>query len=41
MLNQPGDIPFSDDDAALLKLLCRAAGEALADMERIGAEQQT
>lgn len=33
-LNQPGDVPFSDDDLALLGLLCRFAGEALADIER-------
>lgn len=33
-LNQPGDDPFSDTDMALLKLLCRFAGEALADIER-------
>jgi GAF domain-containing protein len=34
-LNQPGDAPFSDTDLALLGLLCRFAGEALADIERI------
>lgn len=34
VLNQPGDEPFSGGDVALLKLLCRAAGEALADIER-------
>lgn len=33
-LNQPGDVPFSDDDLALLGLLCRFAGEALADIDR-------
>jgi GAF domain-containing protein len=33
-LNQPGDEPFSENDLALLRLLCRAAGEALADIER-------
>ena len=33
VLNQPGDEPFSASDLALLRLLCRAAGEALADME--------
>lgn len=33
-LNQPGDVPFSDSDLALLGLLCRFAGEALADIER-------
>ncbi len=35
-LNQPGDEPFSDMDLALLSLLCRFAGEVLADLERIG-----
>lgn len=34
VLNQPGDEPFSDTDIALLKLLCRFAGEALADIQR-------
>jgi GAF domain-containing protein len=34
VLNQPGDVPFSENDMALLKLLCRFAGEALADIER-------
>ncbi len=34
-LNQPGDEPFSEDDLALMGLLCRFAGEALADIERI------
>lgn len=33
-LNQPGDAPFSEADMALLGLLCRFAGEALADIER-------
>lgn len=34
VLNQPGDNPFSETDLALLGLMCRAAGEALADIER-------
>lgn len=34
VLNQPGDEPFSEEDMALLKLMCRFAGEALADVER-------
>ncbi len=34
-LNQAGDEPFSDSDLALLGLLCRFAGEALADIERM------
>lgn len=34
-LNQPGDEPFSEHDLALMGLLCRFAGEALADIERI------
>ena len=33
-LNQPGDDPFSDSDLGLLRLLCRFAGEMLADVER-------
>lgn len=33
-LNQPGDAPFSEQDMVLLGLLCRAAGERLADLER-------
>jgi GAF domain-containing protein len=34
-LNQPGDVPFSENDVALLKLLCRAAGQALAYIDRL------
>lgn len=34
VLNQPGDEPFSELDMDLLKLLCRFAGEALADIQR-------
>lgn len=37
-LNQPGDEPFSESDLALLGLLCRFAGEALADIERMQPE---
>jgi len=37
-LNQPGDEPFSESDMALLGLLCRFAGEALADIERAHPE---
>lgn len=33
-LNQPGDDPFSEADLALLGLLCRVAGEHLANVER-------
>jgi GAF domain-containing protein len=33
-LNQPGDQPFSELDLALLKLICRIAGEELANIER-------
>lgn len=33
VLNKPGDEPFTDSDLALLGLLCRFAGEALADIE--------
>lgn len=32
-LNKPGDVPFSDSDLDLLNLLCRVAGERLADLE--------
>jgi GAF domain-containing protein len=34
-LNQPGDVPFSENDVALLTLLCRAAGQALAYIDRL------
>ncbi|GAB4516173.1 MAG: hypothetical protein OHK0046_21030 [Anaerolineae bacterium] len=34
VLNQPGDEPFSESDMALLKLMCRFAGEALAELEQ-------
>ncbi len=34
VLNRPGDEPFSETDRALLGLLCRAAGELLADIEQ-------
>lgn len=37
-LNQAGDEPFSDSDLALMGLLCRFAGEALADIERMKPE---
>lgn len=40
VLNQPGDEPFSDEDVALLRLLCKAAGEALADIDRLGRERE-
>lgn len=32
-LNQPGDAPFSEQDLSLISLLCRVAGERLADIE--------
>ncbi len=35
-LNQPGDEPFSDLDISLLNLVCRFAGEALADISNEG-----
>jgi GAF domain-containing protein len=38
VLNQPGDVPFSDNDLNLLGLLCRVAGEILADIEQIQPE---
>ncbi|MBI5671003.1 MAG: GAF domain-containing protein [Chloroflexi bacterium] len=40
-LNKPGDEPFSDSDLALLGLLCRFAGEALADIERLSPPEKT
>jgi GAF domain-containing protein len=36
VLNQPGEDPFSPHDVSLLKVLCRAAGEALSDIDRLG-----
>lgn len=33
VLNTPSDEPFTENNVALLKLLCRTAGEALADMD--------
>ncbi|NWG16878.1 MAG: GAF domain-containing protein [Chloroflexi bacterium] len=39
VLNKPGDQPFDDSDLALLGLLCRFAGEALADIERLNPEK--
>jgi GAF domain-containing protein len=33
VLNQSGDNPFSESDLALLSLMCRAAGQALAEIE--------
>jgi GAF domain-containing protein len=38
VLNQPGDMPFSETDVALLGLLCWVAGEALAAIERKNPE---
>lgn len=35
VLNQSGDEPFTKDDLALLRLLCRAAGQALAFIDRM------
>lgn len=35
LLNQPGAAPFSDADLALVNLLCRAAGEVLAFVDRL------
>lgn len=36
VLNQPGDEPFSEQDMTMLKVLCRTAGEALSDIDRLG-----
>lgn len=35
VLNQTGDTPFTKDDLSLLRLLCRAAGQALAFIDRM------
>lgn len=40
VLNKPGDVPFNDLDQALLILLCRFAGEALANIEEAGRQQE-
>ena len=39
VLNQPGTEPFSDADMVLLKLFCRAVGDALANIEKMGAKE--
>ena len=39
VLNKPGDAPFDAVDQALLILLCRFAGEALATIEEAGRQQ--
>jgi GAF domain-containing protein len=39
VLNKPGNQPFDDKDMGLLKLFCRAAGEALANIDRMGNKQ--
>ncbi len=35
LLNQPGDEPFSGTDMGMLKLFCRAAGDALAKIDKM------
>lgn len=35
LLNQPGDDPFSNDDMGILKLFCRAVGDALAKIDKM------
>ena len=35
LLNQPGDVPFSEADLALVNLLCRATGQVLAFVDRL------
>jgi len=35
LLNQPGDEPFSGTDMGILKLFCRAAGDALAKIDKM------
>ncbi|MGJ3239472.1 MAG: GAF domain-containing protein [Anaerolineae bacterium] len=37
LLNQPGDDPFSGSDMGILKLFCRAAGDALAKIDKMSA----
>lgn len=39
VLNKPGNEPFDNHDMGLLKLFCRAAGEALANIDRMGKPQ--
>ena len=40
VLNQPGDTPFTELDQALLTLLCRFAGEALANIEATSSAEE-
>ncbi len=40
VLNQPGDTPFTELDQALLTLLCRFAGEALANIEAASSAEE-
>lgn len=35
LLNQPGDEPFSTEDMGMLKLFCRAAGDAIATIDQM------
>lgn len=35
LLNQPGDEPFSENDMGILKLFCRATGDALAKIDKM------
>ena len=40
ILNHQGDEAFDDSDLALLKLLCRGAGEVLADIDRLPTDEE-
>jgi GAF domain-containing protein len=40
LLNQPGDEPFSGADMGMLKLFCRAAGDALAKIDKMAKKQE-
>jgi len=40
LLNQPGDTPFSTGDMGMLKLFCRAAGDAIAHIDTMKPTQK-
>jgi len=41
LLNKPGDEPFSATDMGILKLFCRAAGDALAKIDNMKTDKET
>lgn len=41
LLNQPGDEPFSSTDMGILKLFCRAAGDALAKIDHMKSNKES